>query len=191
MTTLTLRKEVVSRAVVMQSVVAISVAALYFLLAKMNPASAFIGVPALSFIASLRLSNLLRPLVIAFPGASFGIAMGSQLVNASSGKVALFGYAIMPIIMLGISLFFYGVSNAFGRSTIKDLLVIAAYGATAGIVVSLNIISLSVILDGTVWSKLLQTAVMYRVLLHTLISLAGYPILKLVEGIYEKDTSSK
>ena len=185
------RVDVVSKEVVKQSVIALSVTAVYMVLCNINPASALVGIPALSFVASIRLSNLLRPLVLRYYGAAFGIAMGSYLFSVQSGKVLLGAYSVMPVIMLGVSIFFYGLAKAWGRSLLKDLTLIALYGFVAGVIVSLNLVAVSMLLNGTVWSKLLQTAIQYKVLLHVLISLAGYPILKLVEGLYEKNPSSK
>lgn len=177
------RVDVVSKEVVKQSVIALSVTAIYMVLCNINPASALVGIPALSFVASIRWSNLLRPLVLRYYGAAFGIAMGSYLFSVQSGKLLFGAYSVMPFIMLGVGLFFYGLSKAWGKSLKKDIILTALYGATAGVIVSLNLVALSMLMSGTVWSKLLTTAVMTRVLFHTVISLAGLPLLKWVEGV--------
>jgi hypothetical protein len=99
-----------------QFVIALSVATVYFCLANISPFGALSAVPILSFVTSLRWSNILRPLVLAWPGAAWGIAAGSYAVNVASGKVALGSYQVMPIIMLVIGLAAYGASKAWGRS---------------------------------------------------------------------------
>lgn len=181
----------ISLEIVKQSAIALSVTAAYMLLCNINPATAFVGVSAWTFIASLRLSNLLRPLVLAFPAAAFGIAMGSYLFNVQSGKIAFGVYAVMPVIMLGIGLFIAGLSKLWGRSILKDLSLTALYGLLSGLVVSMNIVALAVIFKDGFIDKLLTSAVLTKVGLHVAISLAGYPILRLVERTFkhEEDTS--
>jgi hypothetical protein len=172
---------VVSRAVTKQAAIAITIAAAYFGLAMISPITAIFAIPSLTFIGSLRWSNILRSFVIAWPGAAFGIALGSYAVSVQTGKIALGAYSVMPLIILVIGIGFYGLAKFWGRSLAKDLILTAGYGLASGLVVSLNLVALNVIFDGAVWSTLLNAAIMYKVGVHVVLALAGYPLMRAFE----------
>jgi hypothetical protein len=180
------KEKVNAKAVARQGAIGITVGAVYFGLLVANPLSALTGVASLAMYAKLRFANLLAPLALSNPGAILGMAMASWYFNIYSGRATLFTYPAMTIAFMGVLLGMHTVSKKIGRSTKKDLAVLAIFGALLGAIASLNLMVIASWTQSATWSQLLQVGVLWKIVNHSIIFMAGYPITKFIEGKLNK-----
>lgn len=169
-----------------QVVIAIGIGTLYFIMCVLNPFNLLTGAASLAAFANIRWANLLRAFVIASPGAALGIAGGAHIFNIYSGKVAIGAYPIIPMIAVIVGLGTYYLGQKIGRSTLKDISLIAGYGLIMGLVSTLHLTSIAVIMDGSAWGELTSFAAQWKIFTHTLIPVLGYPFVRYFETIIKR-----
>lgn len=173
-----------TQTIVKEGAIVITFAVLYFAMVNMNPWAGLTGMANLAILSNIRIANILKAFVIVSPSAVGGIAMGAYAFNMYSGKVAFGAYSAMPFITMCIGALAFFVSAKIGRSTIKDLSVLAVYGLITGLVVSLNLVAISTLVSNETWSMIFTTAVQLKIAFHIITPMIGYPLVKKLGGVF-------
>ena len=173
------------RAVAVFIVISVTFGALYYVLAAWNPAlSKSVAGP---FAMTFRLSHLLRAFTLWLgPAVPFGTFLGSQAFNGSLGMPSF-----VPIVNLAICLGIAAVSRFWGRSYLKDIVLLLLYAVLTGLVVSLKLTTIALVLDPASWQPLLTSAILLKIATHSLVYMAGYPILLVAEKVFAHVSESR
>jgi len=189
MTTLTydkIKTTIKSRTIYKELTIAVCVGVLYFTMLVVNPLSALSGIQSLSALAKIRWGNTLRALVLYSPSAAVGIATASFAFNTHVGRLTP-GYITLTLANLGLSVLFYNVRKLFKKkSAWSDLLLLASLGAATGFMASINLASIAVYSDLSTLNISLAVLFTWKVFTHIMVCVAGYPILKFVEGKFKR-----
>jgi hypothetical protein len=181
-----LEKENIVTSFVKQIAITICIGALYFFMLIHNPGNYLVGLPGIESISNIRWANVLRPLALIFPASVFGISAGAYMFNVYTGKILIGMYPIMPFIILGVAIVMCSLSNIWGRSTSKDLIVLTLWGLIIGVMVSLHITSIAILLTPVTWGKLLSIGVAWKIFTHIAVMWIGYPITRYIEEKIKK-----
>lgn len=170
----------ISRAAVKFAAITLSFAAVYYFIAEANPTLAKSITEPFGF--TIRLSSLTRAFALAFgPAVPIGTFLGSSAFNISVADLP-----IVPFVNMVIGLGIVSASKLWGRSTVKDLTLLIAYGLATGIVVALKLTGWALLIAPATWQPLLTGAIVLKVGVHTATYMAGYPLLRGFERLVRR-----
>jgi hypothetical protein len=175
----------VSMTVVKGVAISITFAAVYYAICMANPLLATSPIGGIS--NTLRIANALRAFVLISPASAIGCGIGAQMFQVSTGKAALLSYPIQPMLVAGIYLLGGVVSQLWGRSTFKDITVLAVSSFIAAVLKAINLVAVAMLFHSATWGSLLSGVVLTKILIAVLVVLAGYPLVRSWEAYRGKD----
>ena len=175
----------ISLAMVNAIVVVISIAFIYWLICMITPELSKSSVLGVYFGKSIKLANMLRAFLLVSPAVVIGTGIGAWLFNMSTGTSGVSAYPILPFILTAVGLAFYKISQKYGRSIIKDLIILTIFGFISSLIVTLNLMATS-ILVGDIALKIITPNIIWRLFIGTLTILAGYPFVLIYEQFNKK-----
>lgn len=164
------RSFVAVKAVARFMAITLTFALAYYLVSAANPTLAKSITEPFGF--TIRLASAFKAFTLPFGAAvPLGTFFGSSGFSMSVGDLPF-----VPMANLGIGLLVALGSKLWGRSTVKDLTLLAVYGLTTGIVVALKMTGWAMLVSPESWMPLITTAFTLRVLSHASVYLMGYPM---------------
>lgn len=164
---------VMFRYLAIQTAIAVPVTFLYWGISTATPTISK-TLTLIGFENSLRLANALRGLVTVSPGAVVGTGVGANIFNSTQGRPDV----ILPIAMVAIGLAIHGIAKLSGKSIIKDILLVALYGAIGGFLVTVKKLSIALLLSPVIGEKFMAYLFTYKMWTSVVIYLLGFAIYK-------------
>lgn len=134
---------------------------------------------------TFRAANTLRALVIANPAVAFGVGLGGHWFNVASGKAMLWTFPFLSAMHVAVGVCAWKMSKLWGRSTVKDLTILALYGLIMGILVSMNLTAYAAVLNlagADHLGKLFSITAALKISTNVVETMLGYPLLKVYDS---------
>jgi hypothetical protein len=173
------------------AVITLSVTALYVALCYINLPLAKSSAQGMIFGDTLRVANALRGLMLEVPAASLGVALGGYAMNLLTGTVMWWGMFINPVVQLAAGLASYRVTHAWGRSFLKDTVILAVLGLVGGVVIALNLSAAASVVHGTMLGQLLTMAAFTKITSNVVVTVIGGTLVLRTYDAFKRAASRK
>jgi hypothetical protein len=179
------RAYAIAKYIALAFVITLSFAFLYWGLCMLTPtlSKSYLMIPV--FGKSIKLANLLRAFTLWTPWAEVGCSVGQQWFDSSIGMPPPFSIDTWAHIAAGFGAYYW--AKTWGRSTIKDLLVLIVYGIVGSLISTVNASFIGVAFlastIGTGFVELFKGAILFKTITKTTMILLGYPLAKAVVAL--------
>lgn len=138
------------------------------------------SLPFQSIGKSLRFGTMLRAFSLISPGSAIGVTIGSGWYSTSTSAGILFIPARWVAAIVGVAVYY--ISQRWGRSTVKDLTLLAIAGLISGTVTALKILIIAKSF-GDVFQDPAQIAALWKIGVTMAMTMAGYPFVLAFEAV--------